>query len=309
MEKMILMAIDDSIHSKKAMEYAAGIGLIVKDLKYTILNVQPKISEFLLEDARLDSKAKAAIKEIREKNEESSGKILDEAKSIMAKQGIDEDKIKTVSLPQTMGTAKTILDYANQSLCDAVVIGKRGMSRLAESFIGSIANNVLEFTKTTPVWAVGGDAKPSKILMAIDGSESALQAVDHVSFMIGDNPDSEITLLHITPRLRDYCSIEFDEEGDEIRDVIAKGDKQCVESFYVHAKKIFTEAGLRESQININEVKSTLKIGKAIVDEAEKGGYSTVVVGRSGINNSFFMGSVSSYVLTNAKDCAVWLVP
>ncbi|MDY6971973.1 MAG: universal stress protein [Thermodesulfobacteriota bacterium] len=309
MEKVLLIAVDGSFHSRKAMEYAAGMGSIVKDFQYTILNVQPKISEFLLEDANLDTKSRASLKEVTKKNQENSDKILDESKKIMVKLGIDENRIKTVSQRQTMGTAKTIIDYGRQSLCDAIIIGNRGMSRLAESFIGSVTNSVLEHTKTTPVWAVGGDAKPSKILVGIDGSESALRAVDHVSFMVGDNPDSEITLLHITPRLRDYCTIEFDEEGEEIGDVITKGDRQCVESFYVHAKKRFTEAGLTERQINIKEIKSTLKIGKTIVEEIEKSGFSTVVVGRRGINNSFFMGSVSSYVLTNAKDCAVWLVP
>lgn len=309
MKKMILIAVDGSFHSRKAMEYVAGMVSIVKNLEYTVINVQPKISEFLLDDAKMDPKARAALKEVTEKNQENSNKILDESKQIMVKLGIDESRIKTVSQQQTMGTAKTILDYGKQSLCDAIVVGNRGMSRLAESFIGSITNTVLEHTSTTPVWAVGGDAKPSKILVAIDGSESALRAVDHVSFMIGDNPDTEITLLHITPRLRDYCTIEFDEEGDEIRDVITKGDKQCVESFYVHANTKFKEAGLKESQINIKELESTLRIGKTIVDEAEKSDSTTVVVGRRGMNNSFFMGSVSMYVLTNAQNCAVWLVP
>jgi len=168
---------------------------------------------------------------------------------------------------------------------------------------------VLEHTSVTPVWAVGGEAKPSKIMIAIDGSESSLRAVDHVSFMLGDNPDSMVTLLHITPRLRDYCTIEFDEEGDSIEDVITKGDQQCVDKFYIHAKNIFKEAGINESQIHIQEVKTTLNIGKTIVDEAIKGGFGTVAIGRKGMNNSFFMGSVSRRVLTSAKDCAVWLVP
>ena len=94
-----------------------------------------------------------------------------------------------------------------------------------------------------------------------------------------------------------------------MKEVILSGDKQCVDSFYIHAKERFAKAGMDESQIDIREVTTTLNIGKTIVDEALKGGFSTVVVGRRGINNSFFMGSVSSRVLTNAKDCAVWLVP
>jgi len=57
------------------------------------------------------------------------------------------------------------------------------------------------------------------------------------------------------------------------------------------------------------EVESKLSIGKAIVESARKEGCGTLVIGRRGANDSFFMGSVSRYVLTNASDCAVWLVP
>ena len=309
MEKRVLIAVDGSLYSRNAMEYAVGMGTIVKNLQYTILNVQPKISEFLLDDAKTDTKARAALKDVTEKNQENSEAILKDSKNVMVKAGVDEGKIQTASQQQTRGVTKTILDYGKQSLCDAIVMGRRGLSKLAESFVGSITNSVLEHTSVTPVWAVGGEPKPSKVMIAIDGSESSLRAVDHVSFVLGDNPDSKITLLHVTPRLRDYCTIEFDEEGEPIEDVIIKGDQQCVDKFYVHAKNKFKEAGMEESQIDIQEVKTTLNIGKTIVDEAKKGGFGTVVVGRKGMNNSFFMGSVSSRVLTNAKNCAVWLVP
>ena len=309
MEKRILVAVDGSVYSRKAMEYAAGIGSIVKNIHYTLLNVHPKVSDYLVEDAKKDSQSLATLKKVIKKNQEESDRLLSESKKVMIKMGIGDDRIETVSQKQTRGTAKAILDHGNKSLCDAIVLGRRGVSRLAESFMGSITNSVLEHTDNTPVWAIGGDVKPSKIMIAIDGSESSLRAVDHVSFILGDSPDSEITLLHVTPRLRDYCAVDFGEEGDPMKEVISSGDKQCVGSFYIHARERFANAGMDESQIDIQEVTTTLNIGKTIVDEALKGGFSTVVVGRKGMNNSFFMGSVSSRVLANAKDCAVWLVP
>jgi nucleotide-binding universal stress UspA family protein len=308
-EKRILIAVDGSIHSRKAIEYTVTMESVIKDVNYILLNVQPQISDFLIEDARSDGKARSALKEVTGKNQEKSMKILNEFKSVMTKQGIDENRVEIVSQPVIRGTAKSIMDYGKQSMCDAIVLGRRGVSRLAEAFTGSVTNNVLEHTNVTPVWAIGGDIKSSKIMVAIDGSESALSAVDHVIFMVGENPDIQITLLHITPRLRDYCTIEFDDEGDILEEVITQGDKKCVESFYVHAQKKFEEAGLKEHQIEIKQVTSTLNIGKAIVDEAKKGDYGTVVIGRRGANNSFFMGSVSRHVLGNASDCAVWLVP
>ena len=308
-EKKILIAVDESINSRRAIEYTLKMESVIKDIHYILLNIQPKISEFLIEDARMYSKAKAALKDVISKNQENSIKILNDYKALMTKSGIEEGKIETVSQPVVMGVAKGILDFAKQSLCDAIVLGRAGVSRLADSFVGSVSNSVIEHTSVTPVWAIAGESVSSKIMIAVDGSESALNAVDHVGFMIGENPDIEITLLHVTPRLRDYCTIDFEEEGDPFQEIIAQGDKRCVDTFYTHAERRFRESGIKENQIDIRQVKSTINIGKTIVNEAKDGDFGTLVIGRRGVNNSFFMGSVSRHVLTNASDCAVWLVP
>jgi nucleotide-binding universal stress UspA family protein len=82
-----------------------------------------------------------------------------------------------------------------------------------------------------------------------------------------------------------------------------------VDNFYIHAQKRFKASGINENQIIIREVKSTVNIGKTIVNEAGKGKFGIVVIGRKGLNESFFMGSVSRYVANRATNCAVWLVP
>ena len=51
-----------------------------------------------------------------------------------------------------------------------------------------------------------------------------------------------------------------------------------------------------------------MNVGKAIVDEAKKGNYGTVVIGRRGVSKAFFMGSVSRYVLDRTRNRALWLV-
>ncbi len=309
MEKKILIAVDGSFYARKAIEYTVKMESSIKDLEFILLNIQPKISEFLIEDILTDTKSRSALKDVISKNEKQSLQILDKSKSIMTKLGIEEKRVETITQRVVRGTAKAILDCAKKSHCNAIVMGRRGVSRLAEAFTGSVTNNVLEHTDVTPVWAVGGQIKSSKIMVAVDGSESSLRAVDHISLVVGGNPDIEITLLHVAPKLRDYCTIDFEEEGDALEELISRGDKRCVESFYTHAKEKFKGAGLKESQINIKQIESKLNIGKTIVKEAKKGGVGTVVIGRSGANNSFFIGSVSRHVLTNASDLAVWLVP
>ncbi|MBW1701431.1 MAG: universal stress protein [Deltaproteobacteria bacterium] len=293
MEKRILVAVDDSTYSRKAIEYAAQMKGVITDLSFIIFNVQPTISDYLLHDSKRDAKATAALKEVIAKNEKTSKQLLENYKSKMIKKGVDEKSIDLVTQPRAMGTAKDILLYAKHQLPDAIVLGRRGTSRLEEAFIGSVANTVLEHAGVVPIWAIDGKITSSKIMVAIDGSESSLNAVDHISFMVGDNPDVKLVLLHVTPT-------------DE---VIARGDKQCVDDFYTHAQQRFKAAGINENQISIKEVKSTINVGKTIVDEAKKGKYGIIVVGRKGMNDSFFMGSVSRYVVNKASNCAVWLVP
>jgi len=309
LEKRVLVAIDDSIHSKKAIEYAVKMRSVVTDLSYTLFSVQPTISEYLVHDSNIDAKARSALKEVAVKNENESKELLEGFKSKMIEKGIGEKSVDLVTQPRVMGVAKDILNYARRNHYDAIVLGRRGISRLEEAFTGSVANTVIEHANVIPVWAIDGEMASNKIMVAIDGSESALNAVDHLSFMVGDNPDARFTLLHITPTLRDYCTIEFDEEGEIVEDVITHGDKKCVDSFYVHAQQKFKAAGIKEDRIVIREVKSTINIGKTIADEAKKGNFGIVVVGRKGANESFFMGSVSRYVVNKTSDCAVWLVP
>lgn len=309
MKKRILVAVDDSTYSEKAIEYAAQMKEIISDLSFIIFNVQPTISDYLLHDSKRDAKASAALKQVIAKNEKTSKELLEKYKALMIKRGVDEKSIDVVTQPRAMGAAKDILLYAKNLLPDAIVLGRRGTSRLQEAFVGSTVNAVFEHASVIPVWAIDGEITSSKIMVAIDGSESSLNAVDHISFMVGDNPDVNLTLLHVTPTLRDYCTIDFDKEGEIVDKVIARGDKQCVDDFYIHAQQRFKAAGISENQISIKEAKSTINIGKTIVDEAKKGKFGIIVVGRKGMSDSFFMGSVSRYVVNKASNCAVWLVP
>jgi hypothetical protein len=109
-------------------------------------------------------------------------------------------------------------------------------------------------------------------LLAVDGSESSLVAVDHAAFMFSGNTSIDITLLHVTPRLRDYCVIDFKKDNDIMEEIIARGDKLCIESFYTRAQKMLTDAGLKKSQIHILEVESRISIGRTIIKNTKKHG-------------------------------------
>jgi len=310
MKKKILIAVDNSIHSKNAVRHAIEASAFIKDLHYTLFNVQPVISLFLIDEAKKSVKAQNALDKFHKKQTENALALLEEYRTEMVKQGIDKENIEVRTQPRKAGLAKDILEYAQENHYDAIVVGRRGLSRLQEVLMGSLTTSLLEHSQNIPIWMVDGEIISPKIMIAVDGSESALRAVDHLSFMIRENSAISIMLFHVIPNIKDYCSIDFDTHAEEeLEDIIIQGDKKCVENFFIHAIQKFKDAGIQKSQIEIKEVSRSGNIGKMIVEEAKKGAYGTIVIGRRGMNSSFFMGSVSKYVLDKTSDCAVWLVP
>jgi nucleotide-binding universal stress UspA family protein len=308
MEKRILLPVDDSIHSRNAIHYAVKSSSAVKNLTYTLYHVQPSISHFLLEDAKTDGQKQLDLKHLGQKHENVSQAFLDKCKKSMTDLGVNSGHIQVVTQPRKLGRAKDIIEYAQQGQYDAIVVGRRGISRLQETFAGSITSNLLEHSRIIPVWVVDGQVTSTRIMIAVDGSESSLKAVDHLSFMTAGNADIAITLFHVVPRFSDFCPIEIEEPSDKIGKILIQGNKRCIDHFYALALERFKEAGFQDSQIHLKMVECMYNIGSAIVEEARAGEYGTVVVGRRGGGNAYFMGSVSRSVLGKSANCALWVV-
>lgn len=308
MEKRILLPVDDSIHSRNAIHYAVNISSAVKNLTYTLYHVQPSISHFLLEDAKTDGQKQLDLKHLGQKHENASQAFLDKCKKSMTDLGVNSNHIQVVTQPRKLGRAKDIIEYAQQGHYDAIVVGRRGISRLQETFAGSITSNLLEHSRIIPVWVVDGQVSSTRIMIAVDGSESSLKAVDHLSFMTAGNADIAIILFHVVPRFSDFCPIEIEEPSDKIGKILIQGNKRCIDHFYALALERFKEAGFQDRQIQLKMVECMYNIGSVIVEEARAGDYGTVVVGRRGGGNAFFMGSVSRSVLGKSANCALWVV-
>ena len=255
MEKKILLAVDGSIHSKHAIQYAVRMSSVVRDFTCTLLHVQPAISQFLLDEARTDFKAQDELKKVIRRNAEDAQGMLEKYKAQMVRMGIADKRIDVVTQPRLLGLARDILQRAQEGLYDAIVVGRRGLSRVQKAFMGSVTAKLAEHSRVIPVWMVDGDVTSTRIIVAVDGSEYSLRAVDHLSFMVGENPNISVTLFHVMPRFSNYCVIDFDEKEVDIQKVISQGDKRCIDSFYTHAQKKFKEAGIQEKQIEIKVTK------------------------------------------------------
>jgi nucleotide-binding universal stress UspA family protein len=309
MDKKILLAVDDSLQSKYAVKYAVAISSTVKDLYYVLFHVQPMVSHYLLDEAQKSQKARAELDKVNKKNDASARKILEQYQNNMVRMGIDKSRTEIVTQPRTLGLAKDIIDFAHVGRYDAIAVGSRKMTGLKKVFMGSVSANLLEHSEYIPVWIVDGEVTSDKIMVAVDGSESSIRAVDHISFMLMGNTNVEITLLHVMSKAREFYEDSLDEEpSTELEDLVTSCDKKRIDQFYALALKKFKEAGISENQIEILTVEQRNRPGRVIIETAAKGKFGTVVIGRRGINKSFFTGSVSHHVINKISGCVLWVV-
>jgi nucleotide-binding universal stress UspA family protein len=127
--------------------------------------------------------------------------------------------------------------------------------------------------------------------------------------MVGDNPEVFLTLFHVIGRGEDFSKIRFEKADRKSRQRnIARESKEFVDEFHAKGIERLKKGGIRKDRFEIRISKRVRNVGKAIVDTAKKGKYGTLVIGRSGINKSFFIGSVSRYVINKASDCVLWIV-
>lgn len=80
--------------------------------------------------------------------------------------------------------------------------------------------------------------------------------------------------------------------------------------FIEESKSMLVNAGIRLDQISVKITGGTSSAARDILEEAKKGDYGTIVLGRRGISmlKEFFMGSVTNKVLQASYSFCVWIV-
>jgi nucleotide-binding universal stress UspA family protein len=174
--------------------------------------------------------------------------------------------------------------------------------------MGEVSSKLLEYCRVCPVWIVEGKVTSNRVLVAVDSSDNALRAVDHVGFMLAGT-DSSVTLFHTMRHLRRFVPKEVLDEAPELEELWKTKAGQEIEPFMKKAKKMLLQAGLKESQITKKVVDGSRSAASDILDEA-RNNYGTIVMGRRGLSGvkEFFMGSVSSKVLHGSTSMATWIV-
>jgi len=145
-----------------------------------------------------------------------------------------------------------------------------------------------------------------KILLAVDGSEASVRAVQYVGKFVSLIMDVEICILNVYPQPPpDYYS-----RGGLLSDYTDSREQQAREMF-AEARTILLDSGIKEEQL-VYQVR--IAEGKTISEEVltvqAEGNFGTVVAGKRGVSKAeeFLFGSISNALARHSKRFTSWIV-
>lgn len=156
-----------------------------------------------------------------------------------------------------------------------------------------------------------------KVLVAIDGSECAFNAVHYVGRQFSGIHGLDITLLHVLPYppapLWDDGHIPSNEEKEAREKVITtwlRNQEAKVEPLFKKALEVLKEEGVEQHQIKAKSISDSIDVAGSILEEARDGGYETLILGRCGLSpaKKFLMGSITSKIVNHGAGIAICIV-
>ncbi|MGW8320408.1 MAG: universal stress protein [Thermodesulfobacteriota bacterium] len=315
--KKILIAVDGSDQSFETVRYLGPIlpGDRTEVTLFHVMNWMPEsfwdfasdsgVRHKVLEFGSWKSRQQAFIEDFMER-----------ARRALHQAGHPLNHVKIRVEDRRVGIARDIMRETKNGYA-AVALGRHGWSPLQGLILGSIAQKIVNHTLRIPVWIVGGQPAPGKILVAMDRSEAAVRTFDCVTGHLGLR-SKELLLFHVirsldTPGPEERPSVSqagWSDWVDKVRREAANCEREIMQSVFERHMKRLEQTGGDVSRIKTKIRASGSSRAGSVVEEAEEGGYGTIVVGRRGHSRveEFLMGRVSNKVLQLAKDRAVLVV-
>lgn len=293
-EKKILLAVDGSENALEIIRYVAKIPIFRKR-ELVLFHVHSKIPDSYWDLGKSGSAAWriAEARAWEAEREKAIKKYMDKALKILQREGFSSDQIKVKMHQRKKGFARDIVKEA-QNGYEGVFVGRKGMSNLKDLVLGSIATKLIEKIAFVPILVVGKRPLTGSVLLALDGSDNAMRAVEYAGNLLG-GPDVKARLIHV---IRSDHSEYVEQRKTEIG------------AFFDDASEVLEASGFESSHISTRIVTGVRSRAVTIMEEAREEGYGTIVVGRKGLSRvrDFLLGTVSNKLIHLARNQAVWVV-
>lgn len=309
MERKILVAVDGSVYSYNSLRYLSQLFTDLPEIFVHLLYVVPVGSMALGMEWLDDQDRIFALRPGERRLYSAARRFMQEAVMQLGRRGIAAEQVSTQIVLSRRGVAADIIDEAKNGLYDALLVGRRGLTKVEEIFMGSVSSTVVQSCYGLPVWVVDGKVNSRRFLLPVDTSFNSLKAADHLGFILEGNPYARVSLVHLSAFVGGDTKPDFQglEElwGRAWCDQYLRGS----EAVYAGPEQMLRDRGVPEGQIFREPEGLSFTTHGSIAKMSRQGEYGTVVFGRraKGGRNSFFKG-VSDKVLALANHVAIWVV-
>jgi nucleotide-binding universal stress UspA family protein len=309
-QKKLLIAVDGSAQSLNAVRYVAENFAPVK-LQVNLMYVMPTAPETfwdLEKDAFFMLMMKSKYAQWKREAKKGAKGFLDDARNVLVKANVHEQQVGVILRERKVGIARDIIEESKKGY-DAVVLGRRGSSKLEDIFLGSLSHKIVERIANTPIWVIGGGIRSNKMLLAVDDSENSRKAVEYVgTFACGT--EVELGLYYVVRSFGLGFLEDFSMREEVIEDFVEEAESNVQRMFRSYRERL-EKAGVAPARISTKHTLQSLSRSVDIIREAKDGDYGTIVMGRRGLSkvHEFLMGRVTNKVLSRAEGFAIWIVP
>jgi nucleotide-binding universal stress UspA family protein len=157
----VLIAVDGSQNSMRAVEYAGWIFAPNPEARLVLFQILPAISRMNLSkkeikeiDARKVERPDLAGVYWKLESEEKMNQFLAESTELLKKAGVKSEQIKSKFAVKAGEIADAILEEVALGRYDTLIVGRRGISRVREFFMGSVSTRVVREVRGCAVCVV-----------------------------------------------------------------------------------------------------------------------------------------------------------
>jgi nucleotide-binding universal stress UspA family protein len=307
MEKKILVAVDGSVFSSNSLDYLIRLFKNRQDISIHLLSIVSSGSSdqnWMLDVDPLRTDTPAV-----ELRKAKASRYLKDAQERLLRNGFTKKQIQLSVLASPGSIAAAIHQQANQGIFDALVIGRRGVGKIGELFLGSVSTELTSRCHEIPLWMIDGEVHTVRFLLAVHTTPQSLLAADHLGFFMKNNPDAEVLLYHSSPVFGSGTPAPLEQFNAQWGAEWCRQHLDLDNHLYNAHTRILTEHGLTQKQITTLSSHTNLEASNDLLKQAKQHRCGTVVLGRRGKEiEKGFLGGVSDRTVQQAQDIAIWIV-
>ncbi|TWU38503.1 universal stress protein [Novipirellula artificiosorum] len=285
----VIFATDGSQQAEQAAKFLCRLPL-VGPLNLTLL------TNVFIPSHDADA-ADPLLKDFREHQEAEAKAYLAKAESILSEKA---DSIGQQIVHGHIG--HSIVEAAEASKCDMIVMGAKGHSGIGRMLLGSTSDYVATHAPCNVIVVRGSShheaTDPLDLTLAYNETPASQRACEEVAKLEWD-ASTRVHLLGVVPLFEGFSQ-------DLMPNIVQYRTEQRVAAMrhLETGRELFP---MLRDRISLDIIESP-HVGESIVNECDKQGCDLVVVGdsRRGSISRMLLGSVSRFVLRHAE-CSVWI--